>query len=97
MIVQVVQEIDGSVKVVEEATAYSESQPSQFRRMIWPCHAKQQEITPAAEQRNACLDNQQTTFNIPSPNLRLANLIGPIIGLLKTFSSQVSRCKIKVR
>lgn len=43
MIVQVVKEIDGSVKVVEETTACSERQPSRFRRVMSTVDAKQQE------------------------------------------------------
>lgn len=94
MIVQVVKEIDGSVKVVEETTACSERQPSRFRRVMRTVDAKQQGVP--AEKKTACEDSQEAGFNVPSPNLRLANLIGPIIGLLKTFSSQVSRCMTKL-
>lgn len=43
MIVQVVKEIDGSVKVVEETTACSERQSSRFRRVMWAVDAKQRE------------------------------------------------------
>lgn len=90
MIVQVIQEIYGSVEVVEETATYTKSQPSQFHMDL----TKKSSGGRAAE----CLHKQQETmFDLPSPNLRLANLMGPIIGLLKTFSSQVSRCKVKVR
>lgn len=94
MIVQVVQEIDRSVKVVEETTTYSESQSTRISRVIYPGkatrHASGSKVVLAR-------DSRESLFNVPSPNLRLANLIGPMIGLLKTFSSHVSRCEEDVR
>lgn len=96
MIVQIVQKIDGSVEMVEETTTCSQRQPSRFHPYLTE-PSKTSRKTVAAEQQNACLDIQKAIFDLPSPNLRLANLMGPIIGLLKTFSSQVSRCKKRVR